>query len=79
MGTHFFAKIGYLMKQVVQRSARLVCDYRVLCMPWGTHLQTYMEFAGKCLIPCMQHTPTHTHTHTTYIYMERDIYVCMYI
>lgn len=46
MGTHFFAKTGYLMKQVVQGSARLVCAYRVLCLPWDTHLQTYKEFAG---------------------------------
>lgn len=46
MGTRFFAKTGYLMKQVVQGSARLVCAYRVLCLPWDTHLQTYKEFAG---------------------------------
>lgn len=69
MGIRFSAKTGYLMKQVVQGSARLVCAYRVLCLPWDTRLQTYKEFAGKCLIRCMQHTPTHTHTHTTYIYM----------
>lgn len=82
MGTHLFAKSGYLMKQVVQGSARLVCAYRVFCLPGDTHLQTNKQFAGKCLILCLQHTQPHTYTHPhtpTYIYMYKDIYVCMYI
>lgn len=29
------------MKQVVQGSARLDSAYRVLCLPWYTHLQIY--------------------------------------
>lgn len=53
MGTRFSAKTGYLYETSSPRSARLVCAYRVLCLPWDTHLQTYKEFAGKCLILCM--------------------------
>lgn len=78
MGTHFFAKTGYLTKQVVQGSARLVCAYRVLCLPWDTHLQTYKSLQVKCLILCMQHTPTHTHTHT-HIHIYAKEYICMYV
>lgn len=69
MGTRFSAKTVYLTKQVVQGSARLVCAYRVLCLPCGHTSADLQGVCSKCLILCMQHTPTHTHTHTTYIYM----------
>lgn len=58
----------YLTKQVVQGSARLLCAYGCFVC----HVDTSADLQGvcsKCLILCMQHTPTHTHTHTTYIYM----------
>lgn len=65
------------MKQVVQGSARLDSAYRVLfavvCTP--ADLQ---ELAGKCLILCTQHTPTHTHTHT-HIHIYVKGYICMYV
>lgn len=41
MGTCFSAKTGYLMKQVVQGSARLDSAYRVLCLPWDAQLHIY--------------------------------------
>lgn len=69
MGTRFSAKTVYLTKQVVQGSARLVCAYRVLCLPCGHTSADLQGVCSKCLILCMQHTLTHTHTHTTYIYM----------
>lgn len=78
MGTRFSAKTGYCMKQVVQGSARLNSAYRGLCLPWDTHLQIYKGFAGKCLILCMQYTPTHTHTHT-HIHIYVKGYICMYV
>lgn len=70
MGTRFSAKTVYLTKQVVQGSARLVCAYRVLlCLPCEHTSADLQGVCSKCLILCMQHTPTHTHTHATYIYM----------
>lgn len=76
MGTRFSAKTGYLMKQVVQGSARLDSAYGVLCLPWDAHLQIYK--AGKCLILYATHTHTYTHSHPhTYIYIKG--YICMYV
>lgn len=68
----------YLRKQVVQGSARLVCFYRVLCVPCG-HTSAHLQgVRSKCLILCMQHTPTHSHTHTDiHIYVKR--YICMHV
>lgn len=55
------------MKQVVQGSARLDSAYRVLFAMVRTPADL-QELAGKCLILCTQHTPTHTHTHTPQLY-----------
>lgn len=76
MGTRFSAKTGYLMKQVVQGSARLDSAYRVLFVCHGTHIRRSTRQVSARF--CMQHTPTHTHTHA-HIHIYIKGYICMYV